>query len=72
MTRVDCVTTVNDPDDIGERVVRDTEVRCPECGRMYWLIRWDDYGWPECHCDVCDRRESWPFETPGIKDKYDP
>jgi len=68
--KVDAVTTVNDPEEIGERVVRYRDVRCPECNRMFWCIRWEDYGYPEVHCDACDYRDSWPFEETGLKQRY--
>jgi len=68
--KVDAVTTVNDPDDLGERVVRYLDVRCPDCDRMLWCIRWEDYGWPEVHCDVCGFREGWPFEASELEDRY--
>jgi len=52
----------SDADDIGHRVVEYDEVRCPECDRMLKCIRWEDYGWPEVHCEACGIRESWPFD----------
>ena len=70
-TKVDAVTTVNDPDEIGERVVRYDDVRCPICNRMFWCIRWEAVGYPEVHCDVCGLRGYWPFETTGLKRRYE-
>jgi len=68
--KVDAVTTWNDPEELGERVVRYDDVRCPECDRMLWCIRWEAVGWPEVHCDVCGFREGWPFEESGLEDRY--
>ena len=68
--KVDAVTTWNDEDEIGERVVRYTDVRCPHCDRMFWCIRWEAYGYPEVHCNACGLRESWPFETLGLRERY--
>ena len=69
-TKVDVVTSWNDPDDLGERVVRYLDVRCPSCARMFFCIRWEDYGWPEVHCPACSIRDSWPFEKTGLKQRY--
>jgi len=69
--KVDAVTTWNDPDEIGERVVRYNDVRCPVCGRMFWCRLWEANGYPSVHCDVCDFRESWPFEVTGLKERYE-
>ncbi len=71
MTRVFEVTTWNDPDEIGDRVVRYTDVRCPECGRMFWCLLWEDTGWPSVHCDACDIEYSYPFdEIDGLEERY--
>jgi len=70
-TKVDAGTTVNDPDDLGERVVRYDDVRCDQCGRMFWCIRWEATGYPEVHCDVCDYRDWWPFEETDLKERYE-
>jgi len=70
-TKVEAVTTVNDPDELGERVVRYGDVRCPECGRMFWCIRWEACGWPEVHCDHCGYREGWPFEETDLRERYE-
>lgn len=70
-TKVDAVTTVNDPDEIGERVVRYCDVRCSSCDRMLWCVRWEVCGYPEVHCDACGFRESWPFEQSGLKERYE-
>jgi len=70
-TKVDAVTTWNDPDEIGERVVRYDDVRCHKCGRMFWCIRWEATGWPEVHCDACGFREGWPFEETDLKQRYE-
>lgn len=69
-TRVDPVTTWNDENELGTRVIRYDDVRCPECDRMLWCINWECNGWPEVHCDACELRESWPFEETGLKDRY--
>ena len=69
--KIDAVTTVNDPDELGERVVRYRDVRCPDCDRMLWCIRWEDYGWPEVHCDACGLRDSWPFDATELRDRYE-
>jgi len=70
--KVDAVVSGwNDPDKLGERVVRYRDVRCPDCGRMMYCIRWEAYGWPEVHCDVCGLREGWPFEQTELKDRYE-
>lgn len=68
--KVDAVTTVNDPDDLGERVVRYHDVRCPDCDRMFWCIRWEATGYPEVHCDACGYRDQWPFEETELEDRY--
>lgn len=69
--KVDAVTTWNDPDELGDRVVRYLDVRCPDCNRMFWCILWEANGWPSVHCDVCDFRESYPFESiDGLEERY--
>ena len=68
--KVDAVTTWNDPDELGERVVRYLDVRCPSCNRMFWCIRWEATGYPEVHCDHCDYRDYWPFEETGLEERY--
>lgn len=67
--KVDAVTTWNDEDELGERVVRYDDVRC-ECGRMFFCIRWEAYGYPEVHCPACGFRESWPFGETGLEERY--
>lgn len=69
--KVDAVTTWNDPDELGERIVRYDDVRCPECGRMFWCLYWEKNGYPEVHCDVCGIRESWPFNEMKLKERYE-
>lgn len=69
--KVDAVTTWNDEDELGERVVRYDDVRCPECDRMLFCIRWEATGWPEVHCPPCGLRESWPFEETGLRNRYE-
>jgi len=68
--KVDAVTTWNDPDELGELVVRYLDVRCPNCNRMFWCIRWEATGYPEVHCDHCDYRDYWPFEETGLEERY--
>jgi ribosomal protein S27E len=69
--KADAVITVNDPDDLGERVVRYLDVRCPDCGRMFFCVRWEATGYPEVHCPPCGRRHSWPFEEiAGLEQRY--
>jgi DNA-directed RNA polymerase subunit RPC12/RpoP len=71
-TRIYEVESVNHAEDIGDRVARYDEIRCPNCNRMFWCIRWADYGYPEVHCENCNIRESWPFEgIDGLKDQYE-
>lgn len=69
--KVNAVTTWNDPDELGERVVRYRDVRCPECGRMFWCVWWEANGYPEVHCDVCGIRESWPFNETQLRERYE-
>ena len=70
-TKIDAVTTWNDPDERGERVVRYRDVRCHDCGRMLWCLRWEAVGWPEVHCDACGLRDTWPFDKTGLRDRYE-
>lgn len=70
-TKVDVVTTWNDPDERGDRVVRYDDVRCPDCGRMFWCVNWEYVGRPEVHCDACGLRDSWPFEETGLEARYE-
>lgn len=71
MTKIDTITTWNDPDELGERVVRYLDVRCPDCARPFFCIRWEACGYPEVHCPACDRRHSWPFEEiDGLQHRY--
>lgn len=70
--RVMEITTWNDPDERGDRVVRYRDVRCRECRRMLWCIRWEDIGWPEVHCPACGIRDTWPFDDhPGLRARYE-
>lgn len=69
--KVDAVTTWNDEDELGERVVRYDDVRCPECGRMLWCIRWESVGYPEVHCPPCGLLDSWPFNDTGLRERYE-
>lgn len=69
--KVDVVTTWNDPDEIGDRVARYLDVRCPECDRMLWCLHWDAVGYPDVHCDACGFRSYWPFEEiDGLEHRY--
>jgi len=70
-TKVEIVTTWNDEDELGERVVRYDDVRCPECGRMLFCILWEAYGYPEVHCPPCGLRDTWPFKQTGLRDRYE-
>jgi phage FluMu protein Com len=69
--KVDAITTWNDEDELGERVVRYNDVRCPECGRMLFCIRWEATGWPEVHCPPCGVHEGWPFEETQLRERYE-
>ena len=73
MTRVHEVTTWNDfgDDDRRDRVVRYTDVRCPDCGRMFWCELWEDIGWPSVVCDACGVEHTYPFEEiDGLEQRY--
>lgn len=71
MSEVDAVVSVNDPDDIGDRVVRYRDVRCPDCNRMFFCLQWEDYGYPSVHCPPCGNYYRWPFdEIDGLEHRY--
>lgn len=71
MTKVAAVESVNNPDDIGERVVRYRDVRCRECSRMFWCVYWEDVGYPHVNCQACGIEYSWPFEEiEGLEHRY--
>lgn len=68
--KIDVVTTWNDDDELGDRVVRYDDVRCPECSRMFFCIRWEATGYPEVHCPACGLTDSWPFDETGLEQRY--
>lgn len=68
--KVDTITTWNDEDELGERVVRYDDVRCPECSRMLFCLDWEANGYPSVHCPPCGFSENWPFEETGLEDRY--